>query len=276
LVGILLETNINSEKLTEKIIKNDFYDNLQNSRVEFIINRKLRKIAGRKKLGILWMALDPLATSLVYLFVLTVFRSSPNAETMLIGIGMYKIFQSSIKSGVNSISDFSGGLKLERVSSNVLLKSIIKFRIIDTFLQSFGVILVLFIGFQSNLVGIFVFLLLAQIIGIMAEGFGLNLALTVRKIPDIGNIINYFLLLMFFGSPVLYPMELTEGLHYTINEYNPFSFFVEYSRWNMDLSSEIFNIEPTNIIFIMLILGFLAIRGLMSLDNLRWKVSNWS
>jgi lipopolysaccharide transport system permease protein len=271
-----LERDINSKKLTEKIKKDKIFNNLQQSRVEFIVNRKIRKIAGRKKLGILWMILDPLATSLVYLFVLTVFRTTPNAETMIIGIGLYKIFQSSIKSGVNAISDFSGGLKLERVSTNVLLTAIVKFRIIDTFLQSIGVILVLFIGFQSNLLGIFTFLLLAQIMGILAEGFGLNLALIVRKIPDIGNMINYFLLLMFFGSPVLYPMEFAEGLHYSINEYNPFSYFAEFSRWNMHLNSEIFNIEPTNIIITMLILCILAIRGFKSLDNLRWKVSNWS
>ena len=98
----------------------------------------------------------------------------------------------------------------------------------------------------------------------------------VRKIPDIGNMINYFLLLMFFGSPVLYPMEFAEGLHYTINEFNPFTFFVEYCRLHMNLNSEIMNISHPKILIIGIGLVFLALRGFRGLDNLRWRISNWS
>ena len=49
---------------------------------------------------------------------------------------------------------------------------------------------------------------------------------------------------MFFGSPVLYPMSNMSGLHYTINEYNPLSYFIEISRYLMDLDSEIMNLDP--------------------------------
>jgi len=264
----------NNECIYENLDKKE--KELDAARVNFIIKRKIRGIAGRKKLGIIWMMLDPLATSLVYLFVLTIFRSSPNAETMFIGIGMYKIFQTSIKSGVNSISDFSGGLRLERIRTPLLIISMIKFRIIDTFLQSFGVILILLLAFDSNITGVIAFLLLCQILGIMSEGFALNLSLMVRKVPDLGNIINYILMLMFFGSPVLYSMEMTKGLHYKINEVNPFSYFVEFSRQQMGLVSEFGNLDFSIVFILLSLIIILAYRGFITLDSLRWRVSNWS
>ena len=49
---------------------------LDRNRTSFILKKKFRKLSGRKRLGLIWMILDPIVISLVYLFVFTVLRAS--------------------------------------------------------------------------------------------------------------------------------------------------------------------------------------------------------
>ena len=249
---------------------------LDAKRSSFILKRKLRGMAGNRKLGIFWLALDPILTSLVYLFVFTVIRSNPNAEIMFIGITLFRIFNASIKSGINSVRDFSGGIKSERVRTRVLLESTIKFRLIDSFLQSFGVGIILFLIFDIDIIGVLLFLVLSQILGMISEGFGMNLSSMVRKVPDLSNLINNFLLLMFFGSPALYSMNNTQGIHRTINEYNPFTYFVEYARYFADLDSAVNSFSFSVFIVLMIGIFILSVRGFYTMDKLRWEISAWS
>jgi ABC-type polysaccharide/polyol phosphate export permease len=249
---------------------------LDSKRSSFILKKKLRGLAGNRKLGVLWLALDPILTSLVYLFVFTVIRSNPNAEIMFIGITLFRIFNASLKSGINSVKDFSGGIKSERVRTRALMNATIQFRLIDSFLQSFGVGIILLVIFEIDTLGVIIFLIISQILGIISEGFGMNISLLVRKIPDLSNLINNFLLLMFFGSPALYSMNNTEGLHRKINEYNPFTYFVEYARHFAGLDTAKDYLNNNILIILMILITILSIRGFYSMDKLRWEVSAWS
>ena len=248
---------------------------LDRRRASFILSRRIRGMAGRRKLGVAWLVLDPIATSMVYVFVFTVIRSNPSITSILMGIGMFRIFQASFNSGVSSVKDYSGGLKGERVRTRVLTRSMLNYRIIDNSLQSIGIASILLV-LGTPIVGIFSFLALCQVMGILTEGVGLNLALIARRIPDLTNLIRYLLLLMFFASPALYPMSLASGYHYRANEINPFAYFIEASRWMSELDS---SINDISIGLIGIVLGpflFLAIRGYLSLDKQRWEVSKWS
>ena len=55
-------------------------------RGRFILNKKLRRVAGSKRLGNLWLVLDPIFTSLVYYFVFTVIRHKSDPESVFIGL----------------------------------------------------------------------------------------------------------------------------------------------------------------------------------------------
>ena len=250
--------------------------NLDRLRSNFILKRKIRGLAGRKKLGSLWLVLHPVFYSLVYFFVLSVVRSSPNSVNIFIGISMFNIFSTSLKSGINSVGDFTGGIKGERVRTSVISHSLLQYRVVDILLQSSAVsaLLLLFLGI--DIIGVLSYIVLCLIIGITAELFALNFSLVVRRIPDLSNFIDYFVMLMFFGSPVLYPLSITEGLHYRINTYNPFTFFVEASREVAGIENTLsgfFGLEQAVLLSIIFLLG---IRGYFTLDKLRWEVSSWS
>ena len=51
---------------------------------------------------------------------------------------MFNMFSSSVRSGVNSVSDFSAGIKAERVRTGVITRAMLNYRAIDVLLQSIG------------------------------------------------------------------------------------------------------------------------------------------
>ena len=154
---------------------------IDKKRISFMVRSKIRGIYGNKWLGSIWLILDPVATALVYLLVLTVVRSNPSPESLFIGVSLFRIFQTSFKSGVNSVSDFTGGIKVERVRTLVVVTSMIRYRLLDSFLASFGVGLILLLYLEMHFEGVLAFLILGQTLGIVSEGFGLNLTLVVKK-----------------------------------------------------------------------------------------------
>ena len=221
------------------------------------------------------MILDPIDFSLVYLFVFSVIRSNPDLATILIGISLFRILQSGFKSGVASVKDFSGGIKGERVRTRVLTNSMIRYRLIDSSLQSIGVASILLL-INTEVLGIISFLICSQVLGLISEGLGLNLAIYARRIPDLSNFVNYFLLLMFFGSPALYPMEVTSGIHYRLNELNPFTYFAEFVRQSSGLESVFHELNYVHMLVILSVILLLSFRGYNSLERQRWEVSSWS
>ena len=210
---------------------------LDKSRIWFVFRRRVRNVVGRRYLGVAWLILNPIVTALVYLFVFTVIRSSPNAAILLTGISMYTIFSNSFKSGMNSINDFSGGLKAERVRTRVLTYSMIYYRLFDTVLQASGISLILFYGLDIGMTGVATFILLCIAMSLLTEGVALNISTLTKRIPDLTNLVNYALLFGFFASPALYSLNSTSGIHYKANEYNPFTYFVEAVREASGLDS---------------------------------------
>mgnify|MGYP001362812392 CR=1 FL=1 len=270
----------------ERIINPDFCKEVGNlgpddlkldrNRTTFILKKKFRKISGRRRLGLIWLVLDPVVTSLVYLLVFTVLRASTTVETVFIGITLFRLMQMSLKTGMNSIQDFTGGLRAERVRTRVLRGSMIKYRILDNFLQSVGVGVILLLVYNVSFQGIIAFFIIAQAIGFLSEGVGMNLAPLARKIPDITNLVNYVMMLLFFASPALYPMNKTTGLHYRLNELHPFTYFVELSRYFAELDSAILDLDYRIFAAFIITLLILILRGYSLIDKLRWRMTTWS
>lgn len=250
--------------------------NIDKSRVSFILKKKLRNVSGKKRLGLTWMVMDPVITSMIYLFVLTVLRGRTDPESLFIGISTYQVLQNSLKSGCISIRDLTGGFKAERVRTRTILISSIKYRCIDTLATTSGVIGVLLLVYKIPLIGIFFLVVTSQIIGIVFEGIGLSFSLTMRRFPDLLNIVNLFLRLMFFAGPVMYPMAATEGIHYKINLFNPFTYFVEFARYQANLESIILDLDLLITLTILSVCLTSAYLGYSRVDKFRWRMTTWA
>ncbi len=250
--------------------------NLDKERSAFILRKKIRSVSGRKRLGLAWIIIDPIVTSLIYLFVLTVLKARSDPESLFIGIASYTVLQNSIKSGAVSIRDLTGGFKAERVRTRTMVRSTITYRVIDTFAGTLGVAAILAFAYDISVVGVVTFLLVAQFIGFLFEGIGLSLSLVIKRIPDLLNIINLFLRLMFFAGPVMYPMTATEGLHYKLNLLNPFTYFVEFSRNVAGLESIMSEIPEYQTALVVGICILVCVMGYKGVDRFRWVMTSWS
>ena len=257
-------------ELTDSEIK------LDRERSAFILRKKIRNVSGRKRLGLAWIVIDPIVTSLIYLFVLTVLRARSDPESLFIGIALYGVLQNSIKSGIASINDITGGFKAERVRTRTMVMSTIKYRLIDTSASTIGVAGILLFFYEISLFGVMIFVLISSAVGLIFEGIGLSLSLLMKRIPDLVNVTNLFLRLMFFAGPVMYPMVATEGIHYTINMFNPFTYFVECARLFASQDSIIGSISEVQIIFIISLCAFISAIGYLRMDRTRWVISSWS
>ena len=249
---------------------------LDKRRSSFILRNKFRRLSGDKRLGLLWIVLEPLIMSLVYLFVLTVLRSSLRPESIFIGITLWGLVTVSIMSGLGSIDDFTGGLKCERVRTGVLVKPMIQFRIIDSLSRTSGVALILLFYFGIPTLGIISFFIIAVVLGFLCEGLALNMSRLTHAVPDLKIVTRYFLRLMFFAGPILYPLTMAEGIHYQANLYNPFAYFVELTRDLSGLENGFSNLDSMTATLVTVIISILAVRGYSQIDKLRWELSSWS
>ena len=252
------------------------YTDLENKRSNFIVKKELMAVGMRQRLGFLWLMLDPIFYSLVYYFVFDIIRANPNTSSIIIGIGMMRVLQDSFQSGVSSVGNFTGGIKAERLRTRVLITAMIKSRIINTLFQTIALSLVLVFALNHEYIVGIAYIFVCQVVGLLSQGTGLNLSMLTKRIPDVRKLVSYFMRVFFYMSPCLYPMSNTKGLHYEILTYNPYSYFVEWVRMFAQLTSEFPELDIGRFLILVGILVILTIRGLSSIDKVRWEVSTWS
>lgn len=245
-------------------------------RVRFLIKRKFRKSTGRRFLGPLWLVLDPLIFSLIYLFVFTVVKARIEASSIFIGVTLYRVLQSSLLSGSNSLSDHNGGLRCERITDVVMMKANLGHLVIDVLIRTIPTAFILSGGFDISIFGSISYLLIAQLMGFLVYGLGMSVSGAVRRVPDFHQLIRYALMMGFYISPAMIPMYKMNGLHYTINQYNPFTYFVEAARFMCDIDSVFEDLGLELYFGLMFFLIFATMSSILRYRRLRWRISSWS
>ncbi len=271
-----MEMQANNGRCLVQTVEPVFLSETDVSKIRFMIGSKFRKATKGRFLGFAWLVLDPLIISLIYFFVFSVVKSNPNAPSILLGVTLYRIFQSSIISGIGCMDDLNGGLKCERVQTKVIIVAEVAYRIIDSTLQSFLIATIVVFAFDVPILGGFVLLLVAQVMGVIFFGVGTAMAPLVNRIPDLKNVISYSLRLGFYASPAMYPMSLMSGLHYRINLFNPFAYISEMVREVAGLESTFHALDES--LFLVMILSVLSLTayGIRGIDSLRWRMTTWS
>jgi len=267
---------INPEECKETMIRNKENVSRERALIRYQIWSNVRNRSKNDRLGKIWLIVNPLVTSLIYVFVFTVIRANMNTMNLIIGITIYGVFSVSVRSGVSSIKDYRGGIYAERISTKVLVLGMLGNRIINTQFQTIGAAIVLIFIFDIDVLTSLSLILISTIFGIIVEGFMLNFAKLIRNIPDLNNIIQHTIQLLFYASPVLYSFDQTNGLHRLFNSYNPIMYFIEFHR---GLINERFAFGEINQIILLIIISFLiimSIRGYKTIDRVRWELSTWS
>ena len=92
-------------------------------RARFIDKKRNLTINHSYLLGRLWLILDPLFTTVVYLFVFAVIRYRPDPGSVFVGLVLIKTLTECLRYGAASHLDFTAGLKIERIRTRAIVIS---------------------------------------------------------------------------------------------------------------------------------------------------------
>ena len=177
-----------------------------------LVRSDLRSRGSSTVLGNLWTVLDPLFQATIYYFLYTVLRALPSsAEFLPVLLGGIFLFQLSTAAfGEAGASLKRGkGLMLSSTFPRALLPISSVYKSLVAYVPSGCVFAVLFplVGGKFG-AGLLVFPLLFAIQLVMNVGIALLTATAVTLIPDAGNAIGYIVRILFFATPVIYPVSL--------------------------------------------------------------------
>ena len=236
---------------------------------------KLNRKTSNLRLGLLWLVLNPLISGLVYLLVITTLGAERNFLDLVMAIGVFNCLISAAKSGINSSSDYTNGIKIFRIDSKTVIFTNLMTRCVESSSAVISVIIIAATLDASNLLPSFLLIPIVIFWSVLIESVFYNFSGLVARVPDFGNLFNGLFLFLFFASPVLYTFDLTSGLHSEITSISPFTVALEscrsvlFGESDLDLAS-----RKSGLVILATVL--LSIRGYSTFDRTRWRVSTWS
>jgi teichoic acid transport system permease protein len=173
----------------------------------------LRTLRTSTALGNIWSVLDPLFQASIYYFLYAVLRrgSTNQIQFLPVLIGDFFLFSLSMAAlGEGGASIKRGkGLMLNSTFPRALLPVTSVYKSLRNFVPSACVFAVLFplVGGRPG-PGLFVFPLLFALQIMMNIGIALLVSTFVVLIPDGTNVMSYVTRVLFFATPVVYPVAL--------------------------------------------------------------------
>ena len=194
-------------------------------------NRRMRSNAA---LGALWSVLDPLFQALVYFMLYTVIRGSRNMDFLPVVIGGFLMFRMALA----AVSE--GGRSLKQ-SKNLVLNSTFPRAVFPITTVCKGVLtlppaIAVFLLFDIALgptVGwsAVLFPLLFALQLVLMVGLALLVSTLVVYFKDAENAVQYVIRLMFFVTPVIYPVSLLSDSLQAVLSWQPyFALFAAYQE----------------------------------------------
>ena len=193
----------------------------------------LRTERSRAVLGNLWAVLNPLFQAGIYFFLYSVLRSgSSQAQFLPILIADFFLFALSMTalSEAGSSIRRGKGLMLNSTFPRALLPITAIYKSLRSFAAAACVFAVIFplIGGEVG-AGILVLPLLFVIQVVMNVGIALLVSTYVVLVPDGSNVMQYVNRVLFFVTPVIYPVALLPGAAKAIIQWQPlFPVFASY------------------------------------------------
>lgn len=187
-------------------------------------------------LGVLWALLQPLVNMIIFTIFFGNFAGIPSDGLpypvfVLLGLTFWGFFSNSLSKAGNSFIENEQLVKKVYFPREILTFSAVVTSFMD-FLISLLILVVVMIYYQLpiSLLFIGVMLLGIFITAISSAGFGLFLASVNIKYRDVRYIIPYFLQLLIFISPIIYPLTLVRSSFQYLLALNPMTGVIDSLR----------------------------------------------
>ncbi len=205
-------------------------------RREFMLelaNSDIRTIRSSTRLGNIWSVLDPLFQAGIYFFLYSVLRKgsarSAFLPVLIGGIYLFSLTLAALTEGGASIKR-SRSLMLNSTFPRVLLPVSAIYKSVKNFIPSAIVFAFLFLVLGGKVgTGIFVLPLLFGVQTVMNLGIALLVSTFVTLFADGTNVMTYVTRVLFFTTPVVYPVSiLPSSAHAVVGWLPTFTLFASY------------------------------------------------
>ncbi len=267
---------ISPDACTETVANPKLERTLDYHRAIVILRKKTYNQTVGSYLGNVWLVLDPLVLTLVYLFVFSIIAHREEPAIIFVGLGIIRGLQRSLLSSSSPHSLKSqSGFPIERIRTRVTVAASVMVLATDSFFMGIGISGVLvFLG--TDVINALIFIPILFISNFWWHSLGTCLLGLTSKIPDLHKLLSYFGMGMFFASPVLYSFDMTSGIHRQLCLYNPAAYFIELARFASQTKHDV-DLLPLSGFAIVLISGItMFVVGSYRADKIRWMVSNRS
>ena len=228
---------------------------------EFLKSNVKKDVRGKYKgsfLGILWSFINPLLSVLVYAIVfhyIMRFKIEHYLIYLIAGIIPWNFFTTALNTGMNSILFNADIIKKVYFPRIILPISSVSSCLINFLISC--IIVVVFAFFSG--VGISIYLLLFPIIALIQYVFTLGVVFILSAIEiyvrDIEHIINFFVSMLFYVTPILYTTDYVPEQFKIILRINPMSYIIE-AYHSIFYYKTLPNMCDLSIIFILSIVVF--------------------
>lgn len=214
---------------------------------ELLINLVIRELKVKYKnsaLGFFWSLLNPLLMMLVFTFIFSfVFRAGVKNFPIffLVGFLPWNFFSMSLSRGSGSIIDSANLIKKVYFPREIIPLSIIFANLVN-FLLELVVLFVFLLVYGYNFflyLPLLLFVIVLQVL--MSAGFSLALASLTVYFRDLQQIIGILLMVWFYGTPIIYPMEMVPTAAQSLIKYiNPMTsiiFLYREALYNLQFPS---------------------------------------
>lgn len=194
----------------------------------------LKSTYARHYLGVFWLILMPILQAAVFWFVFGVGIRRPRGDVgdlpfivhLLTGIFPWSFVTACVTGGAMAILSKVGLVTKMKFPSSILISITILGNIITLFFTTLIIIVISLVNDYSSPIyylGFFYFL-----IATVAFTFGLSLILSaiVIIIRDMKNVIQNFMRLFFFMTPIIWTLETATPIMQVVSEYNPFTYLI--------------------------------------------------
>lgn len=200
---------------------------------EFLKNSIKKEIRGKYKasvLGLIWSFVNPLLSVLIYVIVFP-HIINPGMDNYLAylvcGIIPWNWVANSISYGTMAIIFNSNLIKKVYFPRIVLPLSVVTSGLVDFLISSLITILVVIISGAGITWHIVFFPLVTLVLYIFVLGIVFLTSAINTIVRDTVNIVNFFVGILFYLTPILYPLRVFKGLSVKLFNLNPFTHIIE-------------------------------------------------
>jgi lipopolysaccharide transport system permease protein len=191
-------------------------------------------------LGILWVIFQPLVTMFIFTFFFGNLAKISSGELpyslfSLCGLVFWTFFSGSVSHASDSMVVNENIIKKVYFPKILLPLSAITTSFVDFIINVFLLFsYALILGFVPQLIGLLIFPLGIILTAITAFGLGLFLSSFNVKYRDVRYILPFFIQILLFLTPVIYPLAIISERNRIIMALNPMTAVVELTRFVFD------------------------------------------